>query len=185
MSSVRIITGRYRGRRLEVPPLPGLRPTTDTAREGLFNRLAACLDWPQVRGLDVFAGTGALGLELLSRGAAHLVSVESNRTLVQHLQQVRLKWPVPDWDIVQADAARWLDAATLEADLILMDPPYNRPDKAALVERAFQRSLLAPAGLLVLEHAAHETFAAQPHFIDQKQYGLVAFSFFSRIDYFA
>ncbi len=181
MSSVRIITGRYRGRKLEPPAQPGLRPTTDTAREGLFSRLSTYFNWPEVHALDLFAGTGVLGLEVLSRGGAHLVSVEQNRTLIRAMQQVRQTWPVPDWEIVQADAARWLVQCGRSFDLILMDPPYSRPDKPALIEAALQGKLLTADGLLVLEHATHESFADLAGFCDSRHYGLVAFSFFEPI----
>lgn len=139
--TIRIIGGRWRGRRLAVPDRPGLRPTGDRARETLFNWLA-----DRVAGataLDLFAGTGALGLEAASRGAARVVLVERDPALVARLESVRADWPGGETlEVVRADAPSWLAGATGPFDLVFIDPPFE----AQLHDRTL--AALGRAGLL-------------------------------------
>jgi len=123
--SVRIIGGRWRGTRLQVPPAPGLRPTSDRVRETLFNWLQPML--PGARVLDLFAGSGALGLEAVSRGAAHAQLVEADTSLVQALQAAVHRLSAGDTVRVdQADALAWLrHAQAPRFDIIFVDPPFQ------------------------------------------------------------
>ena len=122
---VRLIAGRWRGTRLDVPDAPGLRPTADRVRETLFNWLAPML--PGARALDLFAGSGALGLEAVSRGAASLVSVERDPALAAALRAVAARLPGGEAvSVVQADALGWLALQPTEAfDLAFVDPPFS------------------------------------------------------------
>lgn len=121
---VRIIGGRWRGTRLDVPDLPGLRPSSDRVRETLFNWLMPAL--PGARVLDLFAGTGALGLEAVSRGAASAVLVERDPTLATALQATVVKLDAADKvAVARADALGWLSGARNQAfDIIFLDPPF-------------------------------------------------------------
>lgn len=122
-NQVRIIGGRHRGRRLQFLPGQGLRPTPDRVRETLFNWLRA--DVAGARCLDLFAGSGALGLEALSRGAAHLVAVERNRAAAQRLRDNAGLLREHDVEIVQADVRRFLQGAAMRPfDLVFVDPPF-------------------------------------------------------------
>jgi 16S rRNA (guanine966-N2)-methyltransferase len=150
---VRIVAGRFKGRRLRGPGQAPIRPTSDRLRETLFNVLGGRLDGPRV--LDMFAGTGALGLEALSRGASHVTFVDQSPEalgIIRHNVDACAAGGVVA--IHRADAARlgsdrrWQGRAAF--DLILLDPPYDQADLAAAVETA--GGLLAPDGLLVLEH---------------------------------
>jgi len=179
---VRIITGKYRGRRLEPPAVATLRPTTEEAREALFSLLSARLHWAGLRVLDLFAGSGALGLEALSRGATAVVAVERSPVLVGFLRQIQRKWPVDGWTVVQADAAQWIETAADRFDLVLIDPPYERPSKDLLPQRIAERGLLSPGATVVLEHPATETYVELPGYVESRNYGLVAFSFFQYAD---
>lgn len=120
---IRIIGGQWRGRKLSVPHAAGLRPTGDRARETLFNWLQAVV--PGARCLDLFAGTGALGLEALSRGADSAVFVERDRRLADALREIAGSWPGGErMEIVTADAFRWLDSNDRAFDLVFIDPPF-------------------------------------------------------------
>jgi len=146
---VRLIGGRWRGTRLEVPDMAGLRPTSDRVRETLFNWLMPVL--PGAAVLDVFAGSGALGLEALSRGAASAVLVERDPALATVLRALTARLPGGEAArIVQADALAWLDTPPTQAfDLVFVDPPFA----AGLWNAALERLApwLAPAAWLYLE----------------------------------
>ncbi len=152
---LRIIGGQWRGRRLPIPHLPGLRPTTDRTRETLFNWLA-----PEIAGrhcLDLFAGSGALGLEALSRGAATCVFVDNQRRAVAHLEASLDALAAGDRGRVWAgDALEFLDRGLLpvDTDLVFLDPPFD----SKLLDRALERlvPLLPGDALIYLEHAVGE-----------------------------
>jgi 16S rRNA (guanine966-N2)-methyltransferase len=154
ISRTRVISGIFRGRRLESPDWPGLRPTSDKLRETLFNVLM-----PRIKGarvLDGYAGTGAIGIEALSRGAAHVTFVESDPRAVQLVQRNLARCGVTDrYAIIRA---RFADAAARHAprtfDLVLLDPPYGPDDLRAALEAA--APLVAGDGLLVIEHARRD-----------------------------
>ncbi|MDT8409782.1 MAG: 16S rRNA (guanine(966)-N(2))-methyltransferase RsmD [Wenzhouxiangellaceae bacterium] len=150
---VRIISGRWRGRKLAVPDLPGLRPSGDRAREVLFNWLQ-----PRLHGsrcLDLFAGTGTLGLEAASRGAASVTLVERDRQLVEALRTVANQWPGGDTlRIVLADALGWLEQAGGPFDLVFVDPPFGAGLYTATLERLAGPGLLADDALVYVESAA-------------------------------
>lgn len=156
---VRLIAGRWRGTRLSVPDLPGLRPTSDRVRETLFNWLMPVL--PGARVLDLFAGSGALGLEALSRGAASAVLVERDTTLAAALRATVARLPGGDAaSIVQADALAWLATQPEGAyDLAFVDPPFA----GGLWEEVLPRvaACLKPDGWLYVE-ASHEAAIAPP-----------------------
>ena len=152
---VRIIGGRWRGTRLSVPNSPGLRPSSDRVRETLFNWLMPVL--PGARVLDLFAGTGALGLEAVSRGAAKAVLVERDPALAQHLRDTSARLSAQDQvEVVQAEAVAWLQRQSAGSfDLALVDPPFDaqlwQPALAALLPH------LAPDAWLYVESSVEIT----------------------------
>ena len=143
---MRIISGEFKGRRLKTPKWDGLRPTSDKLRETLFNVVAVRI--PGARVLDFYAGTGAIGIEALSRGASHVTFVDTDAR-ARHLIEENLRHcGVKDrYAIIRSPQA--LPAATF--DLAVLDPPYDAPDLTASI--AVAEPLMAPGGLLVLEHA--------------------------------
>jgi 16S rRNA (guanine966-N2)-methyltransferase len=146
--SVRIIGGRWRGRRLPVLADAGLRPSTDRVRETLFNWLQARL--PGARCLDLFAGTGALGFEAVSRGAAAATLVEVDRDLVRQLSATRTALKAVTVEIIHADAIRWLVRRPVPFDIVFIDPPFDGgfvPEALRLLEQGW----IAPAGLVYVE----------------------------------
>jgi 16S rRNA (guanine966-N2)-methyltransferase len=148
---MRIIAGQCKGRTLKAPKWEGLRPTSDRLRETLFNILAHRIDDSRV--LDVFAGTGAVGLEALSRGAVQATFIEKDRRAVALIEENAKLCGVRDRCIIVGDAAEIaLDEHVHERfDLIVLDPPYEWPELSEILSRAVP--LLAPDGLMVLEHA--------------------------------
>jgi 16S rRNA (guanine966-N2)-methyltransferase len=122
-NKIRIIAGQWRGRKLQVPEKPGLRPTPDRVRETLFNWLAMHL--PSSRCLDLFAGTGALGIEAASRGAKQVVLVEKERDIVQGLRQQVTTLAADNLEIICADAQKFLTGTSETFDIVFLDPPYS------------------------------------------------------------
>lgn len=145
---VRIIGGQWKRSKLPVPDLPGLRPTPDRVRETLFNWLGQDLaGW---RCLDAFAGSGALGFEAASRGAAHVTLIERDRTVAASLQRTQARLAAHSVHIVCADALVWMrQAAPGSVDLVFLDPPFAADVFASAAEAA--RRLLSPQGLMYLE----------------------------------
>ncbi|MDZ7790487.1 MAG: 16S rRNA (guanine(966)-N(2))-methyltransferase RsmD [Xanthomonadales bacterium] len=147
---IRIIGGQWRGRKLVVPDRPGLRPTGDRSRETLFNWLQAAV--PGARCLDLFAGTGALGLEALSRGAASAVFVERDRRLAEALRGVAASWPGGDRiEVVQADALRWLVGTGRQYDLVFIDPPFTDGLQGQVLKLLERDGLLAVDARIYVE----------------------------------
>jgi len=146
---LRIIGGRWRGRRLPFPGLPGLRPTPDRVRETLFNWLAPVIEG--ARCLDLFAGSGALGIEALSRGAAVVRFVEYHAAAARNLREnlTRLE-QAPDW-VVQADALTWLQQTPSPFDIVFLDPPFHQDLLTPACCRLEQGHWLAPQALIYVE----------------------------------
>jgi 16S rRNA (guanine966-N2)-methyltransferase len=155
---MRVIAGRHKGRVLKTPSWVGLRPTSDKLRETLFNVLAPAIAGARV--LDGFAGTGAIGIEALSRGAAHVTFVESDRRAAALIQENLDRLAVADGYAIIRDrieaAARTL--ASRSFDIVVLDPPYAQPDIETVMARL--AGVVAPGGWLVVEHAARRVPAA-------------------------
>lgn len=153
---LRIIGGRFRGRLLPIPDQPGLRPTPDRVRETLFNWLAPLIEG--ARCLDPFAGTGALGLEAISRGAASVVLIERSEMVARQLRDNVRLLGADGVQVVQADALSWLDDPARRAglsafDLVLLDPPYSAGLLGPVCEVLARRQWLAPGARVYLESA--------------------------------
>jgi len=147
---VRVIAGRFKGRRLNAPTWEGLRPTSDKLRETLFNILAPRVEGARV--LDGYAGTGAIGIEALSRGAAHVTFIESHRRAAALIEEnLRACGVEQGYTIQCADVVAALDAPASAFDLILLDPPYDTENVSAALDAAARH--LAGDGLIVLERA--------------------------------
>lgn len=181
---MRIITGKYKGKHFEVPRSFKARPTTDFAKENLFNVLRAYVDFEETRALDLFAGTGSITLELLSRGCPEVVSVERDR---QHYAFVRAAVEhciAGDADVrvrvLNADALRIIAKSNERFDLVFADPPYALRELSELPERVMASGLLKPGALFVLEHGKEHDFSSRPEFLEHRAYGSVNFSFFRK-----
>jgi 16S rRNA (guanine(966)-N(2))-methyltransferase RsmD len=156
---VRIIAGASKGRRLKAPTWPGLRPTSDKLRETLFNIVAARV--PDARVLDLFAGSGAIGLEALSRGASWAVFIENDRRAAALIEQNAELCGVRDRCVIIRDAARRALANPIDGDpfdLVILDPPYDFEPLGDVIDEATHH--LAPDGVLIVEHASRRAMPA-------------------------
>ncbi|MBP5770456.1 MAG: RsmD family RNA methyltransferase [Bacteroidaceae bacterium] len=187
---MRVIAGKYRGRHFDIPRTFKARPTTDFAKENLFNVLRSYVDFEDEapRALDLFAGTGSITLELLSRGCSHVTAVELDSqhiNLIRHfVQTLKADTAVT---LLRADVLRFLRKAPGSYDFIFADPPYDLPELEQIPDLIFAEtqqddgvghSLLTAGGLFVLEHGKKQDFSSHPHFIDHRSYGSVNFSLF-------
>ena len=175
---MRVITGKYKGRHFDVPRTFKARPTTDFAKENLFNVLMGYIDFEGASALDLFAGTGSITLELLSRGCSRVVSVEKDplhyRFITSFLEKLGDEAAVP----VKGDVFKFLASIHEQFDFIFADPPYTLPNIADLPDLVLERDLLSPEGVFVLEHGKANDFKDHPYLIDHRSYGSVNFSFF-------
>ena len=179
---MRVITGKYKGKHFEVPRSFKARPTTDFAKENLFNVLRAYLDFEETRALDLFAGTGSITLELLSRGCREVMSVERDRQHYAFIQSMLRHLDDPAATAICGDALRFVSKGFKEFDFVFADPPYALRELPELPERVMNSKLLAPGGLFVLEHGKNNDFTDHPCFLEHRAYGSVNFSFFHRPD---
>ena len=177
---MRIISGKYGRRRFDVPTGITARPTTDMARENLFNVLNNFIDFDGITALDLFAGTGAISFELLSRGAVAVTAVEMARTQTAFINKVKAMLADDNLTVVKGDVFKFLDSCTRRFDLIFADPPYDCEHYNELVNLIFERNLLREGGMFVLEHDKYQHFEEHPHFMEQRHYGKVNFSFFAQ-----
>lgn len=177
---MRIITGKYKGRHFDVPHSFSARPTTDFAKENLFNVLRAYVDFETTKALDLFGGTGSISLELLSRGCREVVTVERDRKHFSFISACLKALGDPAARPLCADALKYIERSAEAFDLVFADPPYALPELAELPDRILGSRLLAEEGLLVLEHGKQNDFAAHPCFLEHRAYGSVNFSFFRK-----
>ena len=177
---MRVITGKYKGKHFDVPRSFKARPTTDFAKENLFNVLRAYLDFEETRALDLFAGTGSITIELLSRGCKEVMSVERDRQHYSFIQSMLRHLDDPAATAVCGDALRFISKESKEFDFIFADPPYALREIPEIPERVMASKLLAPGGLFVLEHGKQNDFSNYPNFLEHRAYGSVNFSFFRR-----
>ena len=176
---MRVIGGKYRHRRFDVPHTFKARPTTDFAKENLFNVLTNLVDFEETeRVLDLFAGTGSISLEFLSRGVGLVISVEKDFSHYTYINKVKKELGDEAWLPLKADVFKYIERAPGTFNIVFADPPYALERLAELPDLVFAHGLLAPEGLFVLEHGKDNDFSAHPHFKQMRVYGSVHFSFF-------
>lgn len=177
---MRVISGIYKRRRFDVPNSFKARPTTDFAKENLFNVLSNnYFDFEDgVTALDLFAGTGSISIELVSRGCDKVISVEKDPQHLSFISQVMREVKTDKCFPVRADAFKFIEKCSEQFDFIFADPPYALKDLQSIPDRIFENGLLKENGLLVLEHGKDQNFEDDPHFIERRIYGSVNFSFF-------
>lgn len=175
---MRIITGKYKGRHFDVPRTFKARPTTDFAKENIFNVLMGYMDLEGAIALDLFAGTGSISLELVSRGCTKVVSVEADREHAAFIHKCFEKLGDDSDMLIRGDVFRFVKSCRQQFDFIFADPPYALPRLAELPDLIFEHGLLADGGLLVFEHGKQNDFSAHPFFLEHRAYGSVNFSIF-------
>jgi len=177
---MRIIAGSLRGRRLNPPTNLPVRPTTDMARESLFNILNNYVDFDECSVLDLFAGTGAVSLEFVSRGAREVTAIDINASCTDFIKSTAQHLAVDNLQVVRADVFELLRRPNRKFDIVFADPPYAAPDLPRLPEMVFEHDLLTDDGIFILEHPREFHFEEVPHFWQHRVYGKVNFTFFAQ-----
>lgn len=175
---MRVITGIYKGRRFDIPRTFKARPTTDFAKENIFNVLMGYIDFDDATALDMFSGTGSISLELLSRGCREVVSVEKDRDHARFISQCMQKIGAENDVLIRGDVFKYIQSCHRQFDFIFADPPYALPELPTIPDLVFENDLLAPDGVFVFEHGKHNDFSLHPHFREHREYGSVNFSIF-------
>ena len=176
---MRVISGIYKRRHFEIPHTFKARPTTDFAKENIFNVLANYMDFDEAtRALDLFSGTGSISIELVSRGCGQVISIEKDRAhhafICRIMQEVKTDKCLP----IRGDVFKFIQRNEQPFDLIFADPPYQLAELTTLPDLIFNRNQLKENGLFVLEHGKGHNFETHPHFIERRTYGSVNFSLF-------
>ncbi|MDG2441001.1 MAG: 16S rRNA (guanine(966)-N(2))-methyltransferase RsmD [Crocinitomicaceae bacterium] len=176
---MRIIRGKFKTRKLGLPKGFPSRPTTDFAKEGLFNVLEHQLYLEDLNILDLCAGTGSITLEFLSREAGKVVAVDRNYNCVRHIVKMGKQYDcMDDLNVVKSDLLKYLRKTTDTFDLIIADPPYVYEHHAEIAAIVFERNLLKEDGILIIEHGKETKLESITHFDILRTYGNVNFSFF-------
>lgn len=179
---MRIITGIYKGRSFEIPRTFKARPTTDFAKENLFNVVRQYVDFEESVALDLFAGTGSITYEMLSRGCKSVISIEKDADHFRFILSVLKKLDTQNCSPIRGDVFTFLKKNKIQFDFIFADPPYKLENLSSLPELILNGdTMLKPDGIFVLEHGKDYDFSNHPLFIDHRQYGSVNFSIFKRV----
>lgn len=176
---MRIITGKYGGRRIHPPAkMPHTRPTTDIAKEGLFNIMENNLNFEGLKTLDLFGGTGSISYELASRGAADLTIVEKDPKMYAFIKTTSKELKIDDFQVVKSEVFKYIESCTDQYDFIFAGPPYALKTIDDLPVMIFNHHLLADNGWFVLEHTPANNYEEHPHFKAVRNYGTTLFSIF-------
>ncbi|MCE3227781.1 MAG: methyltransferase protein [Bacteroidetes bacterium] len=177
---MRIINGSHKGRVIKVPKGLPVRPTTDFAKEGLFNILTNKIDFDSVKFLDLFSGTGHISLEFASRGCKHITSIDKNFQCAGFLRSTSKELGF-DINAVKGDVFDYLKKSKTKYDLIFADPPYDLPNIEEIHSLVFEKDILNENGLLIIEHGPKTDLSSKDHFSQHRKYGNVNFSFFEKL----
>lgn len=175
---MRIIRGKYGRRRFDVPSNISARPTTDVARENIFNVLENLTDLEDADCLDLFAGTGAISFEFLSRECRHVTAVEKASTQWRFISQVAQRLNVDNFTLIRGDVFRFVATCTGKFDIIFADPPYDLPRFGEIPSLILSSKMLREGTIFVIEHSRNYDFSNLPHFLEHRVYGSVNFSIF-------
>jgi 16S rRNA (guanine(966)-N(2))-methyltransferase RsmD len=175
---MRIIGGNLKGLRLNPPKNLPVRPTTDLAKEALFNILQNQIEFENIKVLDLFAGTGNISLEFASREAAQVISVDRSIHCINYINGAARQHRLDQIKTYKADVFKYLELETDQYDLIFADPPYDLNRIPEIPRIIFDKHLLLPGGMLIVEHQSLQNLSNHPAFVEQRKYGHSSFSFF-------
>ena len=175
---MRIISGKYRGRRLNTPKGFNARPTTDFAKENLFNILSVRYDFDEMTILDLFSGTGSIGFEFYSRGAAVVHMVEVNFKHFNYIKKCIATLDAEGTMAIHTNVKTFLKGYRQKYDIVFADPPYNLPWLETIPDLVFEAGVLKKDALFILEHPKNFNFNSHRFFSEHRHYGSVNFSFF-------
>jgi 16S rRNA (guanine966-N2)-methyltransferase len=175
---MRIISGLHGGRRINPPAnMPHTRPTTDIAKEGLFNILQNNLDFEALKTLDLFGGTGCISYELASRGAVDCTIVEKDNNMYEFIKKTAGQLQLP-LKVVKSDVFKYMKECGQQYDFIFAGPPYALTTIDELPVQVFENKLLSPDGWFVLEHTPRNDYKQFPFYKTERNYGTTIFSIF-------
>ncbi|MFV0469191.1 MAG: RsmD family RNA methyltransferase [Dysgonomonas sp.] len=177
---MRIISGRYKGTRLHLPKNFKARPTTDFAKENLFNSLNNYMDWETSNALDLFGGTGSISLELVSRGCPRVWCVEKDSPNYAFIDKTKKELKADELYVYKMDVFKFLMLCKDKFDFIFADPPYDLKFLADVPKQVIEKDLLNEGGIFVMEHSKLYDFSTLPFFKEKRVYGSVNFSIFVR-----
>ncbi len=176
---MRIISGKYKGKRLVAPKKLPVRPTTDFAKEALFNILNNKVEFNEINLLDLFAGTGNISYEFASRGTREITAVDSHYGCVKYINKIseELSFPI---NTIKSDVLKYLSANSSKFEIIFADPPYNLEliDFQKIINKIFDNKFLKESGMLIIEHSKHTNLSNSNNFTEARRYGSSVFSFF-------
>jgi 16S rRNA (guanine(966)-N(2))-methyltransferase RsmD len=176
---MRIISGSHKGRTLRPEGLP-VRPTTDMAKESLFNILNNRIDFEDVKVLDLFAGTGNISMEFASRGAISVLSIDLNGRCVDYIVKMITDLKFSNLSTIRANVFAFLARPAGSYDVIFADPPYELEESEKVPALIFENNWLADDGWFIMEHDKRLNFKDHPFFAEERQYGKIHFTFFKR-----
>lgn len=177
---MRIISGQYKGRAINPPKNLRARPTTDFAKENLFNVLQNLVEFEECDVLDLFAGTGSISYEFASRGAKNVTSVEINAVHHNFIRRTAQDLGIRNLYAVKANVFLYLKSCPKQFDLIFSDAPYDLEHSEEVIPLVLEGDLLREGGIFIFEHAKEKNFSDHPSFWQLRSYGSVHFSFFRK-----
>ncbi|MGN1173378.1 MAG: RsmD family RNA methyltransferase [Muribaculaceae bacterium] len=176
---MRIIRGKYGRRRFDVPKNITARPTTDFARENIFNVIENLIDFDdEPVALDLFAGTGAITFEFLSRGCSSVTAVEKANVQSAFIRKVAAELGADNLNLIKGDALKYAATSSRKFDIIFADPPYDLPEFEKVAHTVLNSDMVKPETIFILEHSKAYDFSSLPHFSEHRVYGSVNFSIF-------
>lgn len=179
---MRIISGMHKGRKLTAPKTLSARPTTDVAKEGLFNVLSHRIDLGEQSVLDLFSGTGNISFEFCSRGSTQVTAVEQDRQACVFIRKTAELLSLETLEIRCAKVESFLQSTAKAYDIVFMDPPYSIgvTGYAKLIALVFDQNWISEDGILIAEHSSKDILSAVTHFAESRSYGSSSFSFFKK-----
>lgn len=176
---MRIISGQHKGRRITAPRKLPVRPTTDMAKEALFNILNNRLHFNELEVLDLFSGTGNISYEFSSRGAGAITAVDQDLDCVKFIKKTASELEM-DITVIKSDVFKYLERAPIKTDLVFADPPYDFDDTQfkSIADLVFEKNILNEDGILIIEHSKHTDLSTLQNFNEARRYGNSVFSFF-------
>jgi 16S rRNA (guanine966-N2)-methyltransferase len=178
---MRIISGKWRGKQIQAPESLPVRPTTDRAKESLFNWLNFRIDFEGIYVLDLFAGTGNISYEFISRGAEKVVAVDENIACTRFIKRTFDLLKASGSEVLQQEARLAIHRMHLKFDVVFADPPYDYLDHETIIRNVFEKGILKEEAWLIMEHPSTFDGSELPGFVETRHYGKVYFSYFQNI----
>jgi 16S rRNA (guanine(966)-N(2))-methyltransferase RsmD len=175
---MRIISGSHKGRNIHPPKNLPVRPTTDFAKEALFNVLNNRVDFENLNVLDLFCGSGNISYEFISRGCKQITSVDADARCCQFVKQTAEQFKMDNIQVIKSDVFSFVRKVNKQYDLIFCDPPFDMKELGQLPDLIFEHKLLEKDSILIIEHGPTTSFKAHPRLKEERKYGNVHFAFF-------